>query len=197
MQERPYAGRGGLKLERALEVFGLDVAGLSCADFGCSTGGFTDCLLRRGAASVVALDTGYGVLDYRLRTDPRVVVRERTNVLETPVPEPPVDLVVADLSWTRQERLLPVALRWLGGLAQGRVVSLVKPHYEVDAAESKHLVAGVLPDDVAEAVLQRVLGQVPQSGFGVLAWTASPIRGGGKKGRGVGNLEYLALLRPT
>ncbi|MCA9311333.1 MAG: hypothetical protein KDA21_09020, partial [Phycisphaerales bacterium] len=93
-----HVGRGGLKLHHALETFGVDVTGLAAADLGCNLGGFTDCLLKRGAAHVHAVDTGYGILDYRLRTDARVTVMERTNVLHA---EPPVsvDLVVIDMGW--------------------------------------------------------------------------------------------------
>ena len=119
------------KLEAALAAFRLDVTGLVCADFGCHAGGFTDCLLRHGAERVYAVDTGYGVLDYRLRTDERVVVMERTNALHCEPPRP-VDVVTIDMGWTRQRYAIPAALRWLA--PGGRIVSLVKPHYELDAA---------------------------------------------------------------
>ncbi len=197
MKEHPYASRGGIKLEHALRTFGLDVSGWACADFGASTGGFTDCLLQHGAAAVTALETGYGVLDYRLRQDPRVTVRERTNVLRAEIPDEPFDLVVADLSWTRQQRFLPTALQWLGDPPTGRILSLVKPHYEVEGEEKALLVKGVLPEDVAGDILQRVLGELPASGVEVLEWTASPIRGGSSRKKKKGNLEYLALLRPS
>jgi 23S rRNA (cytidine1920-2'-O)/16S rRNA (cytidine1409-2'-O)-methyltransferase len=196
-QEHSFVGRGGLKLEHALEAFCLDVSGLRCADLGCSTGGFTDCLLQRGAAAVIAVDTGYGVLDYRLRTDPRVVVRERTNALHAEPPEPPVALVVADLSWTRQERFLPVARRWVGGQETGRILSLVKPHYEIEAAEKPLLEKGILPDEVAAQVHERFLARVEDWGFRLLGSTPSPIRGGGSRRRKGGNLEYLVLLQPV
>ena len=102
----PFVSRGGLKLEHALATFGNDIAGLTCADLGCSTGGFTDCLLKRGAAKVYAVDTGYGVLDYKLRKDARVVVRERSNAMHVELPEK-VDFISIDASWTKQEKLLP------------------------------------------------------------------------------------------
>ena len=175
--------RGGLKLDHALSRFGLDVAGLTCADLGCSTGGFTDCLLRRGAAKVYAVDTGYGVLDYRLRTDARVVVRERTNAMHVELPEH-VDLVTIDASWTRQEKLLPTAARLL--VPDGRVVTLIKPHYE---AGPKRLRKGVLPSDALDAVLAAVRERVAACGFEVVAETPSPILGSGKN-----NVEILALL---
>jgi 23S rRNA (cytidine1920-2'-O)/16S rRNA (cytidine1409-2'-O)-methyltransferase len=192
----PYVGRGGLKMEHALDAFGLDVRDLSCADLGCSTGGFTDCLLQRGATRVVAVDTGYGVLDYKLRTNPRVIVRERTNALHAEPPDPPVDLVVADLSWTRQERFLPVARRWIGDRTEGRILTLVKPHYEVEPEERGLLVKGVLPDEAALAVHERLLSRLPELGFETLGSTRSPIRGGGSRSQKTGNLEFFVLLAP-
>jgi len=112
-----FVSRAGEKLDAALEAFGVDVAGCVCADFGCNVGGFTDCLLRRGAAKVYAVDTGYGALAWRLRKDPRVVVMERTNALYAPIPEP-VDLVAVDVAWTPQKVIVPAAMRWLGWGAQ-------------------------------------------------------------------------------
>jgi len=113
-----FVSRGGLKLHHALTHFNLPVTGLTAADFGCSTGGFTHCLLHHGAARVYALDTGYGVLAWALRNDPRVVVMERSSVLHTPphpetAPHRGVDLVVIDAGWTPQRLVLPAALRWL------------------------------------------------------------------------------------
>ncbi|MCB1032495.1 MAG: methyltransferase domain-containing protein [Acidobacteria bacterium] len=197
MKEHPYVGRGGLKLEHGLRSFGLSVEGLICADLGCSTGGFTDCLLQHGAAKVVAVDTGYGVLDYKLRIDPRVEVRERTNALHAEPPEGGVDLVVADLSWTRQERFLPVARRWLRKNGEGRILTLVKPHYEVDESEKPSLVKGVLPDDLATEIVTRLLTALPARGYEVLGQTPSPIRGGGSRSGKGGNLEFLVLLKPA
>ena len=139
----PYVSRGGLKLAHALEQFALDPSGMTCADLGCSTGGFTDVLLKHGAAKVYAVDTGYGVLDWKLRNDPRVVVMERSNALHTPIPEP-VDLVVIDANWTRQAKILPIARSHLK--PQGEIVTLVKPHYEFDAERLKKT-KGVLPVD--------------------------------------------------
>lgn len=192
----PYASRAGVKLEHALDEFGLDVAGLICADLGCHKGGFTDCLLRRGAARVHAVDTGYGVLDYRLRTDPRVVVHERTNALHLDPPEP-ADLVTIDLGWTRQRHAIPAALKWLA--AGGRVVSLIKPHYELSEPQKRELlIDGVLAPDRADEVLQSVLDELANLGAEVLAVTVSPI-GGAKSARrsgGAGNREHLVLVEP-
>jgi 23S rRNA (cytidine1920-2'-O)/16S rRNA (cytidine1409-2'-O)-methyltransferase len=208
----PYVSRGGLKLQHALDAFALDPAGLRCADLGCSTGGFTDCLLRRGAAHVVGVDTGYGVLAYALRKDPRVTVLERTNALHA---RPPLDaqghpdlraLVVLDLSWTPQRLALPAASTWLA--PAGRIITLIKPHYELaDRSRQSHQgqhaqhqarqplapvpPGGVLDEQLAHSVNQQVLADIPALGFRVVACVQSPIRGGTK---GDGNIEFLALL---
>src|SRR6478736_10084862 len=115
----PFASRAGLKLDHALTVFQIDVSGLTCADLGSNVGGFVDCLLQRGAAKVYSIDTGYGVLDWKLRKDPRVVVMERTNAMHVTLPEP-VSLVTIDVAWTRQRHILPAAVRLLK--RDGRVV---------------------------------------------------------------------------
>jgi 23S rRNA (cytidine1920-2'-O)/16S rRNA (cytidine1409-2'-O)-methyltransferase len=194
---RPFVGRGGLKLQHALSEFGIDPRGWVCADFGCNVGGFTDCLLRAGAARVYALDTGYGALAYTLRIDPRVVAMERTNALHADPPaEGPVDLVVMDLAWTPQRLCIPAALRWLR--AGGRMISLVKPHYEATHGPEKgELVGGVLPEAAALATLDRVLAEFPALGVRMLGVTRSPILGGAGKKRASGNIEFLALLEPA
>ncbi len=186
--ENPFVSRGGLKLAHALDEFGLDVAGFVCADLGCSTGGFTDCLLQRGAARVHAVDTAYGELAWKLRQDERVFVHERTNALHLE-PVEPVDLVVIDLGWTRQEKAIPAAVRWLK--PGGRIVSLVKPHYEIERARFEELsVGGVLPGEVAEGIARETVERLGELGVVVEGLVRSPIRGG--KG-GKGNLEWLAL----
>lgn len=179
----PFVSRGGLKLEYALAAFGIDVAGLTCADLGCSTGGFTDCLLKRGATKVYAVDTGYGVLDYKLRKDARVVVRERSNAMHVELPER-MDFISIDASWTRQEKLLPNVDKLLK--ADGIVITLIKPHYEAD---SKRLRRGILPTEDVEPVVEWVRSRILACGFTVEATTTSPILGG------QGNTEVLALLR--
>ena len=193
-----YVSRAGLKLHAALGGFELDVTGLVCADFGCHTGGFTECLLRHGAARVYAVDTGYGVLDYRLRTDERVVVVERTNALHCPGPGP-VDVVTIDVGWTCQRFVIPAALRWLGGPAgrpRGRIVTLVKPHYELDPSARRSLLKdGVLAHAEARRVAQRVVEEFEALGAQALAMMISPL-GGAKSARksgGIGNREYLVL----
>jgi 23S rRNA (cytidine1920-2'-O)/16S rRNA (cytidine1409-2'-O)-methyltransferase len=186
-----YVSRGGLKLRHALDAFGVDVSGFWCADLGCSTGGFTDCLLRAGAGRVFAVDTAYGELAWTLRKDPRVVVMERTNALHG---EPPrevaerggVDLVVIDLGWTVQARAIPAALRWVR--SGGRIITLIKPHYEVEKAELG--AGGVLEPPRDEAVARATAAGLETLGVRVLGLVPSPVLGG-KKGKG--NREWLAL----
>lgn len=191
--DRRFVGRGGLKLEHALDAFALDASGLRCADLGCSTGGFTDCLLQRGASRVVAVDTGYGVLDYRLRIDPRVLVLERSNALHIEPPER-VDLVVIDLGWTPQRLAIPAALRWLADNARGRIITLIKPHYERSAGRHARGARAVLEPVEAQAITAQTLDALPTLGALPLAATRSPITGG--KGKSKGNAEWLALLAP-
>ncbi|MEO0484006.1 MAG: SAM-dependent methyltransferase [Planctomycetota bacterium] len=209
--EPRYASRGSLKLLHALDTFDLDVQGCVCADFGCSTGGFTDVLLRRGAARVYSVDTAYGQLDYRLRTDERVTVMERTNALHaTPPDEDRPSIIVMDLGWTRQARAVPAALMWLVDDPNARIVSLIKPHYELDKAQFEaEAERGVLAPERAEAIAQAVAADAPAWGARVLAITASPVLGGAagsrKRGKrknadkvkGGGNVEYLALMART
>lgn len=189
MSDRPpvrFVSRAGLKLQHALDAFGVSVDGLDCADFGCNAGGFTDCLLQRGARSVAAIDTGYGMLDWRLRNDSRVQVHERTNALHAQPPSSGVDLVVMDLAWTCQRHSVPAALRWLR--PNGRIISLIKPHYESQGSERKALVKGALPPEIAAAVVARVLGSMQELGARAVADSPSPVIGGG------GNSEHLVLL---
>ncbi len=183
---RRFASRAGEKLDAALDAFALDVRGRTCADFGCNVGGFTDCLLKRGAARVFAVDTGYGELAWRLRQDPRVVVMERTNALHCPPPWP-AELVTVDVAWTPQERVVPAALGWLA--PGGSVVSLLKPHYELTKLHRRKPPAA-LPDDQAAGVCRTVCERLGELGCRVLAVMRSGLRGKG------GNLEYLLLIRP-
>ena len=194
---RQFVSRAGLKLEHALTEFKLDVTGSICADFGCNVGGFTDCLLQHGAAKVCAIDTGYGVLDYRLRNDERVVVMERTNALHVESTEL-CDLVTIDLAWTPQRLAVPAALKWLK--PDGRIVTLIKPHYELSEEEKRSLLTdGRLDPAEAERAMHRVLDDMPALGAVVIAHTLSPITGGktSRKKKGAGNVEYLALLAPS
>ena len=180
---RRFVSRAGEKLDHALDAFALGVAGFTCADFGANAGGFTDCLLQRGAAKVYAIDTGYGALEWKLRRDPRVVTMERTNAMHARLPEP-ADLVTIDVAWTRQRNILPAARRALKESA--RVVTLIKPHYEADPAL---LHRGVLPPDAVAGVVDAVGADIAGAGFILDRTVQSPILGA------KGNIEVLALLR--
>src|SRR5215207_2113878 len=149
-----FVSRAGQKLDHALNTFGLDVAGLICADLGSNAGGFVDCLLQRGAAKVYAVDTGYGVLEWKLRKDPRVVVMERTNAMHVVLPEP-VGVVTIDVAWTRQRHILPAARRLVA--PDGFVITLIKPHYEADPSQ---LLKGVLPEGDVDGVVNAVRADV-------------------------------------
>ena len=188
------ASRAGLKLQHALDTFPVQVKDAICADFGCNIGGFTDVLLRAGARQVISIDTGYGTLAWRLRNDARVVVRERTNALYADVTEGGVDMVVMDLAWTQQKLSVPVALKWLRG--GGKIISLVKPHYEVEGAEKEWLKNGFLAHEHVPAVVARVREAMRALGAHVLADTASPITGGksSRRAGSPGNMEWLMLL---
>ncbi len=187
-----FVSRGGDKLEAALAHFGLDVAGLVCADVGASTGGFTDCLLQRGAARVYAIDVGHAVLAAPLRADPRVISLENTNAryLER-LPEP-VDLVTIDASFISLTLLLPVAQGWLvphpkqGGQA---IVALIKPQFEAGrGAVGKQ---GVVRDPaVHRRVLREVIESAQANNLGLAGLMASPVLGP------KGNVEFLAWFAP-
>ena len=189
-----FVSRAGAKLEHALEEFKLDVTGLRCADFGCNVGGFTDCLLQRGAKHVIAIDTGYGALAWKLRQDPRVETRERTNALHAEAPAGGVDLVVLDLAWTPQRLAIPAALKWLA--PGGRIITLIKPHYELRDEEKAWLDRGFLPHERVPGVVKRVEAEMPALGAKVLGSTQSPLVGGktSKKAGVPGNIEWLTLL---
>lgn len=196
--EPPFVSRAAIKLAHALDTFGIDPRDKACADLGCNVGGFTDCLLRRGAASVCAVDTGYGTLDWRLRNDPRVTVMERTNALhlKEKLGDACFDLVVIDLGWTPQRLAVPAALAVLR--VGGAILSLLKPHYEVLPEEMDSLLRhGVLTDADAQRVVERVVAGMPELGFEVAGVTQSPIRGGKSSRRGEGNVEYLMWGRAS
>ncbi len=181
-----FVSRGGEKLEAALNRFGLDVRGWVAADVGASTGGFTDCLLQRGAARVYAIDVGYGQLAWRLRNDPRVVVMERTNAryLER-LPEP-VDLVTIDVSFISLRLIFPRAVNWLK--AEGHVIALIKPQFEAGRREVGK--GGVVRDPaVHRTVLARVLTAAADLGLGLQGLMPSPLLGP------AGNVEFLGWWR--
>jgi len=183
-----FVSRGGEKLEHALSVFGIELRDLVAADFGASTGGFTDCLLQRGAARVYAIDVGYGQLATRLRADPRVVVIERMNVRHLDSLPEQVDLVTIDVSFIGLKLVLPVARNLLND--RGRIVALVKPQFEAGRADVGK--GGVVRDPLTH---RRVLGNLfttaEENGLGITGLTASPLRGP------AGNIEFLAALAPS
>jgi 23S rRNA (cytidine1920-2'-O)/16S rRNA (cytidine1409-2'-O)-methyltransferase len=185
----PYVSRGGVKLAAALDAFALDVTGLVAVDVGASTGGFTDCLLQRGAARVYAVDVGYGQLAWKLRSDPRVVVLERTNVrhLEQLPGSVLVDLAVIDASFIGLSLVLPAALHLLR--SGGEIVALVKPQFEAGVDDVGK--GGVVRDArVHRRVLEEVVAVAHSAGLIVAGLTASPLRGP------AGNVEFLIWLRP-
>jgi len=166
-----HVSRGGVKLAAALEGLGIEPAGRICADLGSNVGGFVQCLVARGAAKVYAVDTGYGVLDYQLRKDDRVVVMERTNAMHVTLDEP-VDLVTIDVGWTRQRHILPAAVKLLG--PGGEILSLVKPHYE---APPEWLRGGVLPPEKVPTVVATVAEGVRAFGVELVGQMDSPLPG--------------------
>ncbi len=185
----PYVSRGGYKLAHALDVFGLSPAGLVALDVGASTGGFTDVLLQRGAAHVYAVDVGYGLLDYRLRSDPRVTVLERTNIrhLEA-LPEGVIaDCATIDVSFISLRLVLPVVRRLIR--PTGWIVALIKPQFEAGPEQVGH--GGVVRDPaVHRAVLHAVLATAAELDLTPCGLTRSPITGP------AGNIEFLAWLQP-
>jgi 23S rRNA (cytidine1920-2'-O)/16S rRNA (cytidine1409-2'-O)-methyltransferase len=153
-------GRGGEKLQYALDAVGLDVERAVGADFGCNIGGFIDCLLQRGAVRVYAVDTGYGMLEWKLRQDERVVVMERTNAMHVDLPEP-VDIVTIDVGWTCQRYILPNSLKQVK--PDGHVLSLLKPQYE---APEDWVRGGILIDGKFEEVIERTMDEL--AGMGIV-----------------------------
>ncbi len=183
----PYVSRGGLKLEKALQVFPLEIEGKVFADLGASTGGFTDCALQKGAARVYAIDVGYGQLAWKLRQDPRVINMERTNVRflqEASLPEP-IDIATIDVAFISLDKVLPSTYKILG--PQGKVVALIKPQFE---AGREHIgKKGVVKEPgVHKDVITKVLALARELEFKALGLDYSPIKGP------EGNREYLLYL---
>jgi 23S rRNA (cytidine1920-2'-O)/16S rRNA (cytidine1409-2'-O)-methyltransferase len=195
-----FVSRGGEKLDAALAAFQIDVSGLICADVGASTGGFTDCLLQRGAAKVYAIDVGKGILHWNLRNDPRVVVMEETNARYVESLPEPVALATVDASFISLKILLPVVKRWIspsplhpspagrGDGGEGGVIALIKPQFEAgkkDVARGD----GVIRDpEIHKQVLLDVLGFAKREGFHVRGLVKSPLLGP------KGNAEFLVWL---
>ena len=186
LQGPPYVSRGGEKLAAALDAFKVDVSGKVCADVGASTGGFTDCLLQAGAGKVYAIDVGYGVLHWKLRNNPHVVVMERTNarLLET-LPED-VAVVTVDASFISLTLLLPVIQGWL--LPDGDLIALIKPQFE--AGPERLGRGGVVRDEgIRRDVLYEILSASMEMGFQLHGLHRSPLKGP------KGNVEFLMWCR--
>lgn len=201
-KDHPYVGRGGVKLEAALKAFNLDVKGRIALDVGASTGGFTDCLLQNGAEKVYAIDVGYGILDWKLRNDPRVKVLERTNIrylskemlykdgtmvglLDDKMEGLLADLAVIDVSFISLSKVLPVVYGLLADKAE--VVALIKPQFEAKREEVER--GGVVRnEEVRNEVVGKVKAEAEGVGFIVKGLIESPITGAD------GNVEYLIHL---
>jgi 23S rRNA (cytidine1920-2'-O)/16S rRNA (cytidine1409-2'-O)-methyltransferase len=185
-----YVGRGGLKLETALRDFEIDVMGFDCLDVGASTGGFTDCLLQHGARHVIALDVGHNQLDYRLRTDRRVEVREGVNAryLQRADFTSEFDLVVMDVSFISATKIMPAIVPLLK--AAGRLITLIKPQFEVGRGEVGK--GGIVRDPEKHArVIEEVNTAAQEVGLQLRRVIESPIHGAD------GNVEFLALYKKT
>jgi 23S rRNA (cytidine1920-2'-O)/16S rRNA (cytidine1409-2'-O)-methyltransferase len=183
----PFVSRGGLKLQKALDEFAIDVTGLTVLDVGASTGGFTDCLLQRGAAKVFAVDVGYGQLAWKLREDPRVINLEKTNIryLEPAILGATPDLAVIDASFISLDKVLPSVLRLIR--EDGIIVALVKPQFEVGTGEVGK--GGVVRDEAKHRqVIDAVAAEAVALGLTVRGVTESPITGP------KGNREFLMVL---
>ncbi len=184
----PFVSRGGLKLDYAIEHFGVKIENMTAADIGASTGGFTDCLLKRGAGRVYAVDVGYGQLDYRLRQDSRVVVMDRVNARYPLDIAEKLDLVVIDVSFISLEKIIPSVAGLLK--EEGRIIALIKPQFEARRNEVGK--GGVIrKPEIHAKVLGRFVKWITDNGYRLKGLTASPIQGAS------GNREFLALLSLT
>jgi 23S rRNA (cytidine1920-2'-O)/16S rRNA (cytidine1409-2'-O)-methyltransferase len=179
-----YVSRAGEKLEFGLKYFNIQVADKTCADFGANTGGFTDCLLQHSAKKVFAIETGYGVLDLRLRNDSRVAVMERTNAIDVNLPQL-MDIITIDVGWTPQRLIVPQAIARLKDT--GDIISLLKPHYE---APKEWLIRGKLITEKIPEILLKVKTELAGQGVTIRDMVESPIAGKQK-----GNIEYLLWIR--
>jgi 23S rRNA (cytidine1920-2'-O)/16S rRNA (cytidine1409-2'-O)-methyltransferase len=196
-----FVSRGGEKLEAALTNFAVDVTGRTCADVGSSTGGFTDCLLQHGAVKVYAIDVGKGILHWKLRSDPRLVVMEETNARHLAILPEPVSMVTMDASFISLKILLPVVKGWFGphsgtsyfaetgrGKREGYIIALIKPQFEAGRKETARNKGVIRNPEVHKAVLTDLLTFAQGLGLGVQGLMRSPLLGP------KGNVEFLAWL---
>ncbi len=188
ISENAYVGRGGKKLEGALDAFGFDPAGMIAVDIGSSTGGFTECLLRRGAKKVYAVDVGTDQFAAELRADPRIVLMEQTDIRSVAALPEPADLAVIDVSFISIREVLPSARKLVK--ADGAIIALIKPQFET-ANDSKNKSGIVKNALLQKKAIQSVKSWCSENGFWLLNEAASPILGG------KGNAEYFFLLKPA
>jgi len=181
---KEFVSRAGLKLQHALEKFKLNTNGLVCADFGCNLGGFTDCLLQNGAEKIYSVDTSKNCLEWKLRNNPKITVLEQTNAMHVELPEK-MDLIVSDVAWTKQEKILPNIKANLK--SSGLAITLIKPHYEANREE---LHKGKVNEEDLDNILERMDHVFQDNNFELISITKSPITGRSGK-----NTEYLALLK--
>lgn len=186
-RECPYVSRGGYKLEKSIQTFDLDLSGAICGDIGASTGGFTDCMLQNGAVKVYSMDVGYGQLDWKLRTDQRVVNMEKCNVRylnPDDIPDP-LDFISVDVSFISLKMILPVAEKLLK--EDGEMVCLVKPQFE--AGREQVGKKGIVRDpEVHQEVIRNCIGYAQENGLKFQGLTYSPVTGA------KGNIEYLLYV---
>jgi predicted rRNA methylase YqxC with S4 and FtsJ domains len=185
----PIETKGTLKLKNILDRIPVDIEGSVCADFGCNVGGFTQTLLNKGAAKVYAIDTGYGALDWNLRQNESVIVKERCNALYLDSLEEKLDMIVIDMAWTKQVKALPAALKHLK--KSGVIVSLLKPQYEIQA--SKKGKARILTKQEGFDISCDVFRNCDIPSHLKKSLHSSPIQGGTKQ---KGSYEFWIVLRP-
>ncbi len=184
----PFVSRGGLKLDFALDQFNLDVKGIVAADIGASTGGFTDCLLKRSASRVYAVDVGYGQLDYRLQKDSRVIVMDRVNARNTPEIPEKLDLIVIDVSFISAEKIIPAVAGLLKD--KGSMIVLLKPQFEAKRNEVGK--GGIIKrPEIHAVVLSRFIKWLTDNGYRLKGLVNSPIEGAS------GNREFLFWIKLT
>ncbi|MGC1375294.1 MAG: TlyA family RNA methyltransferase [Anaerolineales bacterium] len=185
-----FVSRGGEKLLAALEAFPVNPSGLTCADVGASTGGFSDCLLQHGATKIYAIDVGKGILHWKLRNDPRVVVMEETNARHVASLPEPVQLATCDASFISLKILLPVMLKWLSPGDEGEIIALIKPQFEAGRADVARGDGVVRDPLIHRRVLVEILAFAQAQGCGVKGLIRSPLLGP------KGNAEFLVWLVP-
>lgn len=186
----PYVSRGGLKLEKAMNLFGFKFSGAVCMDIGASTGGFTDCMLQNGAKKIYCVDVGYGQLDWKLRTDSRIVNMEKTNIryLDLKAVDSDIDFISIDVSFISLRLVLPVASKILTDT--GNIICLIKPQFEAKREQvgKKGIVKAPA---VHREVIKKVIGYGRENGLNAYGLTFSPLKGA------KGNIEYLLALRKS